>query len=154
MARKGKYESHVLPYLDIIPAWCRKGVTDEQIAKKLGVAYSTFREYKRQHPELAEAMKFQKEHADMIVESALFRKCNGYTVEVSKVVKCKKVYYDEQGRKCEKEELQTGIEEVHIPADTNAQKFWLQNRDAENWREKRDLAVEGEMKVRKLEELI
>lgn len=154
MARKNKYESHVLPYLPVIAGWCRKGVPDETIAKKLGVAYSTFREYKRKHPELQEAMQYQKEHADMIVENSLFRKANGYTVEVTKAVKCKEVYYDERGRKCEREELKTALEEVHVPADTNAQKFFLQNRLPEDWREKKDVSLEGGLVVKKLEELL
>lgn len=154
MARKNKYETHVLPYLNVIAAWCRKGVSDEQIAKKLGVAYSTFREYKRVHEELSEAMMFQKEHADMEIENALYKKAKGYSVEVKKLFKCKKTYYDERGKKCEEEELKEGTEEVYIPADTNAQKFFLQNRDPDNWRERKDVALEGELGVRGLEDLI
>lgn len=154
MARKNKYETHVLPYLNVIAGWCRKGVPDEAIAKKLGVAYSTFRGYRNEHPELQEAMMYQKEHANMIIENALFEKAKGYTVEVTKAVKCKEVYYDERGRKCEREELKTATEEVHVPADTNAQKFFLQNRDPDSWREKRDISLEGEVGVRGLEDMI
>ena len=154
MARKNKYETHVLPYLDVIAGWCRKGVPDEAIAKKLGVAYSTFRGYRNEHPELKKAMQYQKEHADMIVENALFKKSTGYNVEVQKTVKVRKIYYDEKDRKCEEEELKPVTEIVHIPADTNAQKFFLQNRDPDSWREKRDITLEGEFGVRGLEDMV
>ena len=54
-----------------------------------------------------------------------------------KTFKLKHTYYDSQGRKCEKEELVTGIDEVYIPGDTTAQIFWLKNRKPEEWRDKR-----------------
>ena len=46
------------------------------------------------------------------------------------------MFFDEQGRKCEVEELAVGYDEMHVPANVNAQKFWLANRKPEAWREK------------------
>jgi len=73
----------VLPRLLEIEAWARDGLIDEDIAHNLGVAYSTFCEYKKR-PELSEALKKSKAVADIIVENALFKKACGYTVEVKK----------------------------------------------------------------------
>ena len=39
--------------------------------------------------------------------------------------------------------MQTGIDEVHIPADTTAQIFWLKNRKPDKWRDK-PLVTQGE----------
>ena len=98
MPQKSKYETHVKPYIEAVRAWCRKGATEESIAGKLGVSYSTFRRYKSQYKELEEALKESKALADSAIENALFRKAGGYNAEVKKTFKCKEEYYDERGR--------------------------------------------------------
>ena len=64
--------------------WARDGLIDEQIANNCGVAYSTFRVYKNQYPELAAALAKGKEVADYEVENALFKRATGYTVKAQK----------------------------------------------------------------------
>ena len=46
---RGKYDTHVGPRLEEIKAWAGDGMTEEEIAKNFGVAYSTFREYKNKY---------------------------------------------------------------------------------------------------------
>ena len=58
--KKGKYYTHVEPKLFLIECWARDGLTDEQIAKKVGVAYSTFRDYKNKYSALSAALKRAK----------------------------------------------------------------------------------------------
>lgn len=48
--RKSKYQSHVEPKLIEDEGWARDGLIDEQIAKNLGVAYSTFKTYINKFP--------------------------------------------------------------------------------------------------------
>ena len=48
--RKGKYETHIKPFLPAILEM-RRTMTERQIAEKLGIAYSTFSKYKDQFPE-------------------------------------------------------------------------------------------------------
>lgn len=47
---KSKYDTHVEPRLIEVEGWARDGLTDKQIAKNLGIAYSTFREYVKSYP--------------------------------------------------------------------------------------------------------
>ena len=56
------------------------------------------------------------------VEDAIYRRARGYKVTVRKTYKVKRVEYDpETGKKtCEREELQTGMDEVVVPADVRA----------------------------------
>lgn len=70
---KSKYESHVLPKLELIRGWARDGLTDQQIAANLNIAYSTFNDYKAKHSEISEALKESKELADYQVENALYK---------------------------------------------------------------------------------
>ncbi len=124
--------------LTLLAGWARDGLTDEQIADNIGVGTSTLYEWKSKYPEISEALKKGKEIVDREVENALLKKAKGYTVELKKTFKVKRVEYDpDTGKKlCEREELVTGYDEAHIPADTTAQIFWLKNRRPDVWREK------------------
>ena len=133
----------------LLQAWSRDGLTYEQIAKNIGICRDTLNEWKNNYPDIFDALKKGRQVADIEVENALFRKANGYTVEVKKTFKVRRIEYDENtGKKIrEYEELATGFDEVHIPADTTAQIFWLKNRKPEEWKDRVEKRVELEGKV-------
>ena len=134
---KSKYETNVAPRLTEVEGWARNGVSDEDIAHNLGVAYSTFRKYKEANAALSAALARGKEVVDLEVEGALLKRCMGYNARVAKHYKVKTIDYDENGKKlCEREELKEVYDEVHIPADTTAQMFWLTNRKKKDWKYK------------------
>ena len=137
-----------------IEGWARDGLTEEQIAKNMGVSRSTLSDYKVKYPDILRAIKNSKEVADREVENALFNKATGYTVKLKKPMKVRHVEYDEQtGRKiAEYERIEYIEEEVHVPADTTAQIFWLKNRKPNEWRDK--VTVTDESSLEKLDELI
>ena len=58
---KSKYDSHVKPHLDKITKWT-EDLTDEQIAARLKISRKSFIEYKKQHPELVEALEKGKQY--------------------------------------------------------------------------------------------
>lgn len=137
-----------------IEGWARDGLTEEQIAKNMGVSRSTLSDYKVKYPDILRAIKNSKEVADREVENALFNKATGYTVKLKKPMKVRHVEYDEvSGRKvAEYERIEYIEEEVHVPADTTAQIFWLKNRKPNEWRDK--VTVTDESSLEKLDELI
>lgn len=137
-----------------IEGWARDGLTEEQIAKNMGVSRSTLSDYKVKYPDILRAIKNSKEVADREVENALFNKATGYTVNLKKPMKVRHVEYDEvSGRKvAEYERIEYIEEEVHVPADTTAQIFWLKNRKPNEWRDK--VTVTDESSLEKLDELI
>ena len=55
--RKNKYDTHVKPFLETIENWCRDGLLEEEICKRLGVGVSTFNDYKSKFSELRETLK-------------------------------------------------------------------------------------------------
>ena len=81
----------------------------------------------------------QKEDRDRCraVEDALFRRACGYEVSLRKTYKVKRTEYDSvTGKKVsEREELETGIEQEHVPADVRVGAYYLNNRDPSRWRE-------------------
>lgn len=131
--------------LTLIEGWARDGLTDDQIAHNMGVVRSTLSEWKIKFKDISDALKKGKEVVDREVENALLKKAMGYTVDLMKTFKVKRTIY-ENGKKVEEyEELVPGVDQVHVPADTTAQIFWLKNRKPEDWRDKREAKVEAEL---------
>lgn len=128
------YEENVKPYLANIEKWSSEGATDKDIAKALGIGRSTLCRYAKKYGELGNALARAHEVADEVVENCLYKKCTGYTVQLRKMFKVKNAVYENGKKIAEKEELVAGIDEVHVPADTNAQIFWLTNRKSESWK--------------------
>ncbi|HAT4283507.1 TPA: transposase [Clostridium perfringens] len=134
---KSKWETHVKDKLILVEAWARNGLTDEQISKNLGIAYSTFREYVKKYSALSAALKKGKEIVDIEVENALLKRALGYK-------------YDEVTKELIEDE-ETGISELkvikvvtkEVVPDTTAQIFWLKNRKPKEWRDKKDVKHEG-----------
>ena len=140
---KGKYQEWLTEDgLTLLRAWARDGLSDEQLAKNMDIVPSTLYEWKNKHKEIAEALKRGKAVVDVEVENALHRRAMGYTVEIKKTFKIRSVDYNpDTGKRIrEREELVTGIDEVHVPADTTAQIFWLKNRKPQEWRNNPDSA--------------
>ena len=124
--------------LILITGWARKGLTDEQIAKNMGIAYSTLRDWKKKFPAVQAALKKGKEVVDYEVESALYKRAIGYEVEEEKI------YIQEiEGRTTKRKE----ITKKHIPGDTTAQIFWLKNRKPDTWRDRKETSLSGEIKT-------
>lgn len=69
---KSKWEQ-VKDKLILIEGWARDGLVDEQIAKNLDIALSTFYEYKNKYLEFSDALKRGKEVVDYEVENALLK---------------------------------------------------------------------------------
>lgn len=71
---KGKYEKWLEPdNLLLLEAWSRDGLTDEQIAKNMGISVATLYRYKKSHCEICNALKRGKEVVDIEVENALYK---------------------------------------------------------------------------------
>ena len=140
---KGKYQKWITPDgLLLLAAWARDGLSNEQIAKKCGVNSWTLYEWQKRFPQISQALARGKEPVDVEVENALHKLTLGYTVKLQKTFKVKRTYFDDHNRRCEADELVVGIDEMHVPANVNAQKFWLANRKPKQWRERIE-AVSG-----------
>ena len=122
--------------LTLIEGWARDGLIDSQIAHNMNVSYTTFKEYKKKYPTILAALKKSKEIVDYEVENSLLQRCFGYNAKVKKHLKVKKTEYKEGMKVKEYEEIVEVDDEVHIPADTLAQIYWLKNRQIKKWRDK------------------
>lgn len=89
-----KYNEMVAPRIEEIRAWARDGVTEEEMSKRLGIAYSTFKEYKKRYSAILDAIKKGKERYDNEVVDALHKNTLGGIVVLKKTIKLKKRFFE------------------------------------------------------------
>lgn len=142
--RKPRYETHVLARFTEIERWAKNGATERQIAKNLGIAYSTLNQYKVDHPELVELIKKARLDVVMEVRGALIRRALGYgydeTKEVTERVKWPDGMYsklidagftpEELG---EARVVKTEVAHKQMAPDVAAANLVLKNYDKNNW---------------------
>ena len=108
-----------------IESWARMGLTDEQIAKNMGVNKTTLYDWVKKFPDISNSIKKGKAPIDFEVENALFKRAIGYEYEE---VETTIEEIDGKQRKRIKK-----IKKVALP-ETSAMIFWLKNRKPEQWR--------------------
>ena len=142
---KGKYEYWLTPEgLLKLEGWARDGLTDEQIAEKMGINKATLYRWKEKYCDICDTLKRGKEVVDFQVENALLKRALGYE-------------YEEVSEKYESGTLtEKKVTKKQVVPDTTAQIFWLKNRRPDKWKDKQDVQVSGELKEEqtKLDDLI
>lgn len=125
---KSKYDSHVKPHLEKITKWT-EDLTDEQIAARLKISRKSFIEYKKQHPELVEALEKGKKRLVVELKDTLKKKAKGFYYEEVKTVKIHNPDSDAEPEWVEKIE----INRKYAQPDTGAAHLLLKNLDP-TWR--------------------
>lgn len=130
---KGKYAEWLTPDgLLLLEGWARDGLTDEQIARNIGIKRPTLYDWCNKYSDIYDALKRGKAPVDFQVENALLKSAIGFSVTLKKPVKVR----DSNGA----EHIEYADEEVFIQPNTAAQIFWLKNRKKDRWKDKPDAA--------------
>lgn len=120
MGRKGRYEEFVKPYLSEIEKKVKEGVTEEAIAKALGVSKSAFNTYKTQHPELVEALKPKgAEVLEKLVNAGIESACGYYRENETTTI-----VIDEDGKASKKQKT---ITKTWFPPNASLNIFYVKN---------------------------
>ena len=123
MGRKSRYETHVEPYLEDIRRWYQL-LNEGEIAKKLGIGITSFEKYKKEHPELREALREGRSELVEDLKLTLKKKAKGF-------------HYTERKTtvRTEGDRVITTTEENerYAPPDTGAIHLLLKNLD-DSWR--------------------
>lgn len=136
----GKYADWITDDgLTRLSAWARDGMTDKDIADRIGIAWQTLYEWKNKHPEIKEALKKGKEVVDIEVENALLKRALGYS-------------YTETMTETTGGETKTRTTVKHMPPDATAMIYWLKNRKPAQWRDRQQ--AENKEAIAKLDALI
>lgn len=135
---KGRYERwRTKEGLLLIEGWARDGLTDEQVAHNMGISRKTLYVWIEKYSDICDALKKGKDVADREVESALYRRAVGYRTK-------KQTRELRLNRKTGKQEMKVVKEtEEEVAPDVTAAIFWLKNRKPEEWRDKRDVEIDG-----------
>lgn len=128
MGRAGKYEQlDIESKLPLVEGWKRDGLSDEQVAANLGVAWTTLKEWKKKYPAFLSAIKKGKEVSDYELENTLHKRATGY-------------YYKEQ-TVTNKGEVVTIEKYEH--ANPTSLIFALKNRLPHKYKDKQDIEHSG-----------
>ena len=143
IGRKGVYEEWLTPDgLLQVTGWARDGLTDQQIAKNIGISVQSMYEWERRFPSFLEAIKKGKVPVDIEVENALLKRALGYeyeevTTEVEDIPTGK---FDSEGKPITKQKKHIRKTTKMVVPDVTAQIFWLKNRRPGRWRDKVEVA--------------
>lgn len=123
--------------LHFIEKWARDGLSEDQIAKNLGVNRSTLSAYKLKNKDLVDALKRGRAGIVTEIENALVRRALGYEYEEVKT------YIKDEGDKMVKYTEKT---KKHLAPDVGACAILLKNKDRGNWSDNPlKLEIEREM---------
>ncbi|HHX0197786.1 helix-turn-helix domain-containing protein [Enterococcus faecalis] len=118
-----------------IEGWARDGLIDKQIAQNIGVSERTFTDWKKKFSSISSALKKGKEVVDRQVENALFKSAKGYEyTEVTEEL-------TENGMEITKKVTK------QVAPNPTAAIFWLKNRKPDEWRDRKETQISGEMSV-------
>ena len=86
VGRKGKYESLIKPKFNEIKESLNGAASEEQVAKSLGISYSAWNKYKREHQEFYELVNAPRTQLIDNLKSALVKRALGYDYTEKKKV--------------------------------------------------------------------
>lgn len=141
MARRSKYEEYVKPYLEDIQKWCKSGARDQDIATALGVALSTFSDYKNKYPELKDALRVGRQPMILNVKASLYQLAIGFEYEERKAVQ-------KNG-----EFVHVEVYKRYSPPNERAAAMLLRNYD-KDWKDKDNITTELKKQEQALREKI
>ena len=118
-----------------IREWASDGLSAKEIAANMGISRSTLYEWIEKNSDISDSFTCGRTRANEVVENSLFKKCCGYNATVKKTIKLKKAEYNDEGKLVAAWEEPVEVEEeVHVPIDTAALKFFLTNRMPDKWK--------------------
>jgi len=168
MGRPSKFNEALSEFIYYLAS---EGKTDEQICGIVGIAARTLYYWKNDNPDFMQLLKKKKDIADKLVEASLFQRACGYSHPEEKIF-----VRPNGGNKALFEaaedlarELGVGKEKIiesiyksghtktedviraettkHYPPSEVACFFWLKNRKPDEWADKPEVGVTGEIKI-------
>ena len=120
----------------LLQCWSRDGITQKDIAERIGIKPQNLSKWKEQYPEIEEALSTGKEIVDYKVENALLKSALGFTTkEITVTIGQRQV-------NGEWVSLTKETKTKEIAPNVTAALAWLNNRKPDVWKRNRDKIVE------------
>ena len=129
--RKDSYEVRVQPKLDLVVGWCRRGLTNEQVADNLGISLQSFNNYMKRYEEFADAVDRGREPCEIHIENALVKRALGYSYK--EVTRERKLVRNPETGEDEYKLVVTKTVTKHVIPDVGAQQYYLEHRAPKRW---------------------
>lgn len=149
---KGKYQQWLEPDgLTLLKGWARDGLTQAEMSARMGITRSTFNAWLLKYPDISDTIKKTREVYDSEVVDAIHKNTQGFKVTLKKAMKCRRVEYDEKGRRtAEIEEMVPYEEEMYVSPNPMSQIYWMNNRDPAHWRGNKDAQERNRIELERL----
>lgn len=112
-----------------LQSWANDGLSNIEIAKKMGVCEDTFYRWCNQAPSIKSAVTRGRDTMTMNVENMLYKCAMGYEYEEEQVTKDGDIVRVQR----------------YQPPSAEAQKFILTNRRKDKWKSKQEVALEAQI---------
>lgn len=112
-----------------LQSWANDGLSNIEIAQKMGVCEDTFYRWCNQEPSIKRAVTRGRDTMTMEVENILYKCAKGYMYEEDALTKDGEVVRVQK----------------YQPPSTEAQKFILTNRRKDKWKSKNEVALEAQI---------
>lgn len=134
VGRKNVYDSKIKPKFEYIKAQLGKGASEKQVAKAIGVGYSTWLNYKATNQEFSEFLKNDVDRSELVddLRSALIKKALGFSYEEKKVT-VQEIQLEDGETKIPAKVIRTETMTKFSPPDVASINLALKNYDKENW---------------------
>ena len=128
MARKSKYEI-IKKNFAKIEQLLSNGITEREVARSIGIAYSTWNKNKTEQQEFSELIEKSREKPVDSLINSMYQAGLGFTKTIRRAMKVKEETYDPlTGKKSGmKERIEYYDEEIYIPPNFQAAKFLILN---------------------------
>lgn len=132
--KKTKLETVLIPNAKEITKMQEQGISEKNIAERLGISYTTWKNYKKA---LKQHLQNNNTEIDEVkikeVEAAMYEAAIGISKRVQKAMKVKEILYENGKRIKEEERIKYYYEDVYIPPSVSAGQFLLKNWDKDNY---------------------
>ena len=128
--------------LERITNWAANGLTDAEIARSMGIRRETLSVWKKQHPNVSNAIKRGRLLACEVIENALFKRATGMTLtETVTTEEFEGTLEDGKPHSGSIKQTERTITR-EVPPDTGAIIFYLKNRMPDRYADRRETKVD------------
>lgn len=137
--KKGVDTKYKEEFVEMAYEFLQEGKTMKQLAQFLGISKSTLYQWKDKYDKLSDAISRGRAKADDLIEESCYEAARGMWIEEEQAFQNKTTG-----------EITIITVRKQLPPNPILTKYWLNNRKPQEWREKKDVEMSGEIKTLKI----